>query len=187
MRSCLRFGASLLSAALLGLGSASALNVRVLVAAAPQLTVRVPSSPAAVTGVPGSVSGSLPSTTLPTQAWTVGVSGSGAAAQLTLNGQPTGSVTLYLPPGAGRTVEIAGNTYRGGVQLRIERGGVQGINVVDVEDYLRAVVPAEMPASWPSAAVQAQAVIARTYVSARINPAAPYDTCATESCRCTRA
>ena len=183
MRSCLRFGASLLSAALLELGSASALNVRVLVAAAPQLTVRVPSSPAAVTGVPGSVSGSLPSTTLPTQAWTVGVSGSGAAAQLTLNGQPTGSVTLYLPPGAGRTVEIAGNTYRGGVQLRIERGGVQGINVVDVEDYLRAVVPAEMPASWPSAAVQAQAVIARTYVSARINPAAPYDTCATESCQ----
>ncbi|GAA0510851.1 SpoIID/LytB domain-containing protein [Deinococcus depolymerans] len=186
MRSCLRSGALLLAALLLGPGSASALNVRVLVASGPQLSVRVPSAPAPATGVTGALTGgtgALPAPALPTSAWTVGVTGTGGAAQLTLNGQPTGSATLYLPPGADRTVEIAGRTYRGGVQLRAEQGGVQGVNVVDIEDYLRAVVPAEMPASWPAAALQAQAVIARTYVSARINPAAPYDTCATESCQ----
>ncbi|GGN46356.1 sporulation protein [Deinococcus daejeonensis] len=156
---------------------ASALNVRVLVASAPQLTVRI-AAPAPAPGalnVPGAP-GAAP---LPVQAWTVGVSG----AQLTLNGQPTGNASLYLPPSPGSVVEIAGKAYRGGVQLRAEAGGVQGINVVDLEDYLRGVVPAEMPASWPSAAVQAQAVIARTYVTARINPATPYDTCATETCQ----
>lgn len=113
-------------------------------------------------------------------AWTVGITPGG---QLSLNGQDAGTLSLYLPPTAGSTVEIAGKTYRGGVQLRIDRGEVQGINVVDVEDYLRGVVASEMPASWPSAALAAQAVIARTYVSARINPAAIYDTCATEACQ----
>ncbi|GGS07780.1 sporulation protein [Deinococcus sedimenti] len=161
---------------LLGSG-ASALNVRVLVASAPQLTVRV-AAPAPATGALN-VPGPPATTPLPVQAWTVGAAG----AQLTLNGQSTGSATLYLPPSAGSAVEIAGKTYRGGVQLRAEKGGVQGINVVDLEDYLRGVVPAEMPASWPAAAVQAQAVIARTYVTARINPATPFDTCATDACQ----
>ena len=176
MRSFLRVGAAVCGGLLLGSG-ASALNVRVLVASAPQLTVRV----AAPAPAPGSLSvpGAPGAAPLPAQAWTVGVSGT----QLTLNGQPTGNASLYLPPSAGSVVEIAGKAYRGGVQLRAEAGGVQGINVVDLEDYLRGVVPAEMPASWPSAAVQAQAVIARTYVTARINPATPYDTCATETCQ----
>ncbi|GGL15169.1 sporulation protein [Deinococcus radiotolerans] len=161
---------------LLGSG-ASALNVRVLVASAPQLTVRVAAPAPAPGGL--SVPGAPAAAPLPAQAWTVGVTG----AQLTLNGQTTGSATLYLPPSAGSVVDIAGKTYRGGVQLRAEGGAVQGINVVDLEDYLRGVVPAEMPASWPAAAVQAQAVIARTYVTARINPATPFDTCATDACQ----
>ncbi len=32
-----------------------------------------------------------------------------------------------------------------------------------LEDYLRGVVPAESPAVWPAAALQAQAIAARTY------------------------
>ncbi|MBZ9751909.1 SpoIID/LytB domain-containing protein [Deinococcus sp. HMF7604] len=179
MRFLVRCGAVMGSLWLLSAGGA-ALNVRVLVASAPQLTVRLPVAPAAPAGP---LSAPLPSTLasapLPTQTWTVGAAGGG----LTLNGQPTGNASLYLPPAPGQTVEIAGKTYRGGVQVRVQSGGVQGINVVDVEDYLRAVVPAEMPASWPPAALAAQAVVARTYVAARLNPAAPYDTCATESCQ----
>ncbi|MBB6015947.1 SpoIID/LytB domain-containing protein [Deinococcus radiopugnans] len=169
-----------LCGALVCAAPASALNVRVLVAAAPQLTVRVPVAPAQ----PGAVRDALTPPGLPAAppqmtVWTVGVSGG----QLTLNGQAAGNPTLYLPPSPGSVVEIAGKPYRGGVLLRVQDGGVQGVNVVDVEDYLRGVVPAEMPASWPAAALAAQAVIARTYVAARINPAAPFDTCATESCQ----
>ncbi|WP_300679183.1 SpoIID/LytB domain-containing protein [Nocardioides sp.] len=37
------------------------------------------------------------------------------------------------------------------------------VNVVSLEDYLKGVVASEMPASWKPAAVQAQAVAARTY------------------------
>lgn len=49
--------------------------------------------------------------------------------------------------------------YRGAV--RQVRG--QTINVVWLEDYIRGVLPAEMPTSWQMAALRAQAVAARTY------------------------
>jgi stage II sporulation protein D len=42
-------------------------------------------------------------------------------------------------------------------------GGVSVVNAVSLEDYLQGVVPAESPASWPAAALQAQAIAARTY------------------------
>ena len=167
------------------LSAAHALNVRVLIVAAPQVTVRA-SAPATGQGAgalkPGALGPALP-TPGPAapqgNAWRVGAQGE----RLTLGGQDAGGATLYLPPTPGSTVEIAGKTYRGGVLLRAARGGVQAINVVDVEDYLRGVVASEMPASWPAPALAAQAVIARTYVAARINPASAYDTCATESCQ----
>ncbi len=37
------------------------------------------------------------------------------------------------------------------------------INMVELEDYLRSVVPSEMPSSWPVEALKAQAVAARSY------------------------
>ncbi|EYB68436.1 SpoIID/LytB domain-containing protein [Deinococcus phoenicis] len=160
------------------LPAAQALNVRVLVASAPQLTVRLPVTPLPASS-PLVAAPAAPSAPARETAWTVGARGTA----LTLNGQDAGSPTLYLPPTPGSLVTVAGQTYRGGVLLRAVSGGVQAINVVDVEDYLRGVVPAEMPTSWPAAALAAQAVIARTYVAARVNPALPYDTCATESCQ----
>ncbi|THF86203.1 SpoIID/LytB domain-containing protein [Deinococcus sp. KSM4-11] len=168
----------LILAALLAASAAQALNVRVLVASAPQVVVRVPVRPAG-TGLTGGPLGAA--APLPLAGWTVGLTPDGA--RLTLNGQDAGNVALYLPPSVGSVVEIGGKTYRGGVQLRVQAGRVQAINVVDVEDYVRSVVPAEMPTSWPVAALSAQAVIARTYVAARITPNSPYDTCATESCQ----
>ena len=41
--------------------------------------------------------------------------------------------------------------------------GLEVINVVGLESYLRGVVPAESPASWPAAELEAQAIAARTY------------------------
>jgi len=62
---------------------------------------------------------------------------------------------------------------------------VARVNVVDMEDYLLGVVPAEMPGSWPVAAVQAQAVAARTYAhAARVAAAGqPWDICDSTSCQ----
>ena len=114
-----------------------------------------------------------------TYSWTVTASGSG----LSLNGQDYGADTLYLPPVLGSVVEIAGRSYRGGLLLRATKGGVSAVNVLDLEDYLRGVVPAEMPSSWPLEALKSQAVVARTYAAARIDPASYYDLCATDSCQ----
>ncbi len=66
------------------------------------------------------------------------------------------------------TVEMDGSTradhdYRGVIEcLRTEQGIVL-VNELPLEEYLYAVVPSEMPASYPQEALKAQAVCARTY------------------------
>ena len=55
-------------------------------------------------------------------------------------------------------------TYRGALEFRPGTfGGVNVINALDVDDYVKGVVPLESPASWPLEALKAQAVAARTY------------------------
>lgn len=49
------------------------------------------------------------------------------------------------------------------------------VNLVDLEQYLYAVVPHEMPSAWQPSALQAQAICARTYVLQRSNPQREYD------------
>ena len=67
--------------------------------------------------------------------------------------------------------------YRGSLELRVgpapagEAAGSVEVTAIDrlpLEQYLRGVVPAEMPSSWPLAALEAQAVAARTYTIAHL-------------------
>jgi stage II sporulation protein D len=53
--------------------------------------------------------------------------------------------------------------YRGALELINFGHTVTVINLVDLEEYLLGVVPAEMPASWHQEALKAQAVAARSY------------------------
>jgi hypothetical protein len=65
----------------------------------------------------------------------------------------------------------ANNRWYGGVLEIVSLGGrVTLINLLDIEDYLCGVVPAEMPASWHLEALKAQAVAARSYAYAHIGP-----------------
>ncbi|CAN5357957.1 hypothetical protein BH09ACT12_BH09ACT12_24670 [soil metagenome] len=59
------------------------------------------------------------------------------------------------------------------------------VNIVSLEDYLRGVVPREVPALWPQQAVRAQAVAARTYAAfERLTPlASHYEICDTSLCQ----
>jgi stage II sporulation protein D len=70
-------------------------------------------------------------------------------------------------PGGAPITLIGGDhagTYRGAFELRpAQFGGLNVINAVGLEDYIRGVVPVESPASWPIEALKAQAVAARTY------------------------
>lgn len=60
-------------------------------------------------------------------------------------------------------------SYRGSITGEVESGSLEAVNTVNLELYLRSVVPAEMPSSWTAAALQAQAVAARTYARHGLN------------------
>ena len=65
-----------------------------------------------------------------------------------------------------------GRRYRGSYSMLAD-GRV--VNEVDFDDYLASVVPSEMSASWPIAALEAQAICSRGFILARSNPNRPYD------------
>jgi SpoIID/LytB domain protein len=48
------------------------------------------------------------------------------------------------------------------------------VNDLPLETYLRGVVPVEMPSTWPTAALQAQSVAARSYAARRLRPGVSY-------------
>lgn len=75
-----------------------------------------------------------------------------------------------------------GGAYRGSLGVATENGEPRTVNRVDVQDYLLGVVPAEMPADWAPAALEAQAIAARSYALAETRW--PYaQTCDTTDCQ----
>ncbi|MGC1309249.1 MAG: SpoIID/LytB domain-containing protein [Phormidesmis sp.] len=73
------------------------------------------------------------------------------------------SNAFWLEPSEDGFVWIGGKWYRGRVMVTLADGELTAINYVDLEDYLYSVVGSEMPTSWPQAALQSQAVAARSY------------------------
>jgi stage II sporulation protein D len=72
-----------------------------------------------------------------------------------------GGITV-LPLGNGM-LTVNGSPYRGKMVLKRAAGGIDIINVINVEEYLYGVVPKEMSPQWPTEALKSQAVAARTY------------------------
>ncbi len=76
-----------------------------------------------------------------------------------------------------------GYRYYGGFQYHREGGGDLIVyNAVDIEDYVKGVIPYEMSNSWPLEALKAQAVCARTYVMAS-HKHSGFDVCTSECCQ----
>ena len=65
--------------------------------------------------------------------------------------------------------------YRGNMRMVAGASGIQTINVVSMNDYLKGVVPAEIPPLWAAEAVKVQAVAARSYAYRRLKPANAFD------------
>jgi stage II sporulation protein D len=61
------------------------------------------------------------------------------------------------------------NVYRGFFRLRLTTTATV-VNHIAVDRYLRGVVPLEMPSTWPTEALRAQAIAARSYALYRIHP-----------------
>ncbi|MFJ5964397.1 SpoIID/LytB domain-containing protein [Bacillus sp. NPDC093026] len=71
-------------------------------------------------------------------------------------------------------LQIAGKPYLGNVNFAIESGYIRPtLENIPFEDYLKGVVPNEMPASWHVEALKAQAVAARTYSVKSIGKVVP--------------
>jgi stage II sporulation protein D len=112
---------------------------------------------------------------------TIWPSGSGFAIRVTSTGgtvvlnRTTAAADLRLRSGAdpGRievdTKPVADDTYRGVIRLLNTSSGVIAVNEVGLDLYLRGVVPAEMPASWPTEALKAQAIAARSYAEEHVH------------------
>ena len=64
----------------------------------------------------------------------------------------------------GRTLKINNKRYPGSIILYpLANNTIEVIAILDLESYLKGVLPSEMPASWPKEALKAQAVASRSY------------------------
>ena len=87
--------------------------------------------------------------------------------------QTAGGVTV-APTGSG-LVSFAGRAYRGTVTTTTGGGRLTTINTVPIESYVRGVIAEEMPSSWATAALDAQAIASRSYGLASRRPASSFD------------
>ncbi len=96
----------------------------------------------------------------------------------TFDNPTSGYVTVRLPNGTSRDLRTK-------VSLRFYGTGARTVNTLSLENYLKSVVPSEMPASWPAEALKAQSVAARSYAARyRTSPLTGiYDICDTTYCQ----
>ncbi|MDR1087450.1 MAG: SpoIID/LytB domain-containing protein [Endomicrobium sp.] len=75
--------------------------------------------------------------------------------------------------------------YRGYILLIKSGKKINVINVLNIEDYVKGVLPKEIDSGWPKEALKAQAVISRTYAMANLNShlAQGFDLCSITHCQ----
>jgi stage II sporulation protein D len=80
-----------------------------------------------------------------------------------------GVVTVSSSSGSfalgGRSLNGTSNgRYRGELEVRPATfGGLVAVNALSLDDYIQGVIVGEMPTSWPQQALEAQAIVARSY------------------------
>lgn len=94
-----------------------------------------------------------------------GLRGQGATGQTRLV-ISSGSIGVHPVKMSSRGVYIQmnGKSYRGGIEIRKKQNGMLlVVNELDIEDYLKGVVAAEVPHDWNPETLKAQAIASRTY------------------------
>lgn len=81
---------------------------------------------------------------------------------------------LRFEPGA-LPLELDGKGYRGALVVNRVGRSLTIVNRIPLDRYLRGVVPWEMPDDWHPEALQAQAVVARSYALATLKPGKLFD------------
>lgn len=94
-----------------------------------------------------------------------------------------------LEEGVKAITQFKGEKFYGGFRFeRINGGDSTVVNVVDLDDYVKGLLPYEMSPSWPLEALKAQAVAARTYAARNMrgsdhSPSYHFDICTTTHCQ----
>ncbi|MBV9309485.1 MAG: SpoIID/LytB domain-containing protein [Solirubrobacterales bacterium] len=99
----------------------------------------------------------------PRKSYSVRPNADGTLSLVGANGKQIGRFASPLTVSGPGAVSLAGSLYRGAIEFRAGSGGLQVIERVGLEDYVRGVISAEIPAGWSAEALKAQAVAARTY------------------------
>lgn len=81
---------------------------------------------------------------------------------------------VAIKPSASGYISTKGKWYRGSFMVYNTGGTLTIINKLDIEDYLKGVVPSEMPRSWSTEAHKAQAIAARSYALANLGKRASH-------------
>lgn len=71
-------------------------------------------------------------------------------------------------------VSVKNKWYRGILMIQNKDGKLTVINNVDIEDYIKGVLPSEMPSGWETEALKAQAIAARSFALANLGKRAKY-------------
>ncbi len=167
------------------LSMSSSSSIRVWITDASGATTVAAVAGLSVTGV-----GALPTSGI--SQWRLVPSGAGLALQRLTSGKWVtakalpASATFSSTSGAIRLVHGGGSSdFRGTLSAVRSGSGLITVNRLLLDDYVRGVIPNEMPASWPAAAVQAQAIAARSYARYALehNGSGAYDICDTTNCQ----
>lgn len=78
---------------------------------------------------------------------------------------------IYVEPEGESAVSIGGSPYRGAFLFAATRGGVAAVNVLDIDEYLKGVLPSEIGYLKPEQfeAFRAQAIAARSYALSKLS------------------
>jgi stage II sporulation protein D len=117
-----------------------------------------------------------------TSAWRV-VDATGASVRLDPGSMVLGAVstfrgramTMPVTFTSATPIAVGGKPFRGRIVVSLDGKALQAVDVVSLEAYLKGVVPSEMPSDWPPAALQAQAVAARSYALANLVQGRSFD------------
>ena len=90
-------------------------------------------------------------------------------------GNPSSSTLVVRPGNSTARLQLdskptTSNLYRGRLTLALTRSYLNVVDTVGLDDYLKGVVPTEMPASWPVEALKAQVVVARSWTVKHLHP-----------------
>ena len=87
------------------------------------------------------------------------------------DGGTTSSLAVRPVASSGKSLTKLGNdTFYGDFEfIRTQGNNMTIVNYVNIEDYVKGVIPYEMSSSWPIEALKAQALCARTYAQSNFN------------------